>query len=762
VANQALKQKNKPGGSRLEEHASKLTSHPVVNIRSLGVALLYIVTLYLISPPFKLPWITLQEGDYPKESVLAEVDFGLADREATRLAREQAANLAPPVYVLDPESIRAPIADVEDHFNKIEQDALNPVFTPEERAALISKYMSSSTSEETVNLLATLDRDRLDSLRAATRETIGDILGRGVLSDAPGSAKQISLYEKAERKWRVVEVDDLLTLKKTSDALGMLAAEKFPDSTLYQRALVELSLPFIKSTLAFDEELTRETQDEARDATLPVIKSFRKNQEIVQAGHEVTAQDMLELQAHAQALSRANRLQIYLGNAVVLAMIFGCFLLFLYRFRPEIYESNKGLLLIGIFSSFTLATGRLFILLPIPDVWLYLVPVAAGSILLSILVDDRTAFVYAFFISMLYAAQGNYHAPLFLIGIFGSLAGIFYMRAIRRRADIFWPGIVVGVVNVVTIVAFYFIGDIREEFLAAIFAGAANGLITAIGIVPGSLIPLEWMLGIVTNIRLLELSDLNHPLLKRMAMQAPGTYHHSLMVGNMAEAAAEEIGANSLLARVGSYYHDVGKMNKPLYFSENQRGAKNKHDELTPSMSALILTAHAKEGVELAREHRLNQPIVDFIEQHHGTSLMPFFYQKAMEQDPNHAVGEENFRYSGPKPQSREIAICMLADSVEAASRTLTNPTHGRIKAMVEKIINNKFIDSQLNECNLTLKDMHAIADSFVRVLAGYLHSRIEYPEEQTAPEIKEKFEGTDTKVGAKTGNKGRADQGSD
>jgi membrane-associated HD superfamily phosphohydrolase len=179
-------------------------------------------------------------------------------------------------------------------------------------------------------------------------------------------------------------------------------------------------------------------------------------------------------------------------------------------------------------------------------------------------------------------------------------------------------------------------------------------------------------------------------------------------------------------------------------------------------MSALILISHAKEGVELARESRLNQPIIDFIEQHHGTSLMPFFYQKAMEQASGHDVSEENFRYHGPKPQSREIAICMLADSVEAASRTLGDPTHGRIKALVEKITNNKYIDSQLDECDLTLKDVTAIRDSFVRVMTGYLHSRVEYPEEQTAPAIKEKFEGTDPKVGAKAGDKNSSNSKSD
>ena len=758
MANQNQKQKGKPPKSGIEERIVKLPANSILTLRNLGIALMYVVTLYLISPPLKLPWITLKAGDYPKESVLAEVDFVVEDHEATRLAREQAANLVPPVYVLDPELVRSPIAASEEHFAKIEQDALNAFLTTEQRVFLIKKYMPGTTPEETLNLLAELDEEKLDSLRTASLEAINELLAKGMLSDVPGSAKQISAYDKAERKWHVVDVENILLLKDAPDAIGKLATRKFPDSPDFQRALIDLSVPFVSNTLIFDDALTRDAQDEIRRLTPPVIKSFRKNQEIVQAGHKVTAQDRLELEAHADALSKANRFQIYAGNAMVLAMLFGGFLLFILRFRPEILKDNRGLMLVGIVLFLTLAAGRLFILLPIPDVWLYLVPVAAGAILLSILVDDRLALVYSFFVSVLYAAQGGYHVPLFLVGVFGSLAGIFYMRRIRRRSDIFWPGIVVGLINVVTILALYFIGDIHEEFVSAIIAGAGNGLITAIGIVPGSLIPLESIFGIATSIRLLELSDLNHPLLKRMAMQAPGTYHHSLMVGNMAEAAAEEIGANSLLARVGSYYHDVGKMNKPLYFSENQRGAKNKHDELTPNMSALILTAHAKEGVELAREQRLNQPIIDFIEQHHGTSLMPFFYQKAMEQDQTHSVEEDNFRYAGPRPQSRETAICMLADSVEAASRSLSNPTHGHIKAMVEKIINNKFVDSQLDECDLTLKDLHGIADSFVRVLAGYLHSRVEYPEEQTVPEIKEKFENNGSKVGAKAGNKNRAD----
>jgi len=764
VANNVQKPKKKASRPGIEERIQDVPLKSFLTVRNLGVAIAFFVVLYLISPSLRIPWLRFQEGDFPKESVLAKVKFEAADLEATARAREQAASLTPPVYVLDPELVRSSVTEAAEYYGKIAQDAFNLVFTPEERIALISKYTPISTSAETVGQLVALDQETFEKLRATSLESVTALLNRGVLSDVPGSAKQIAIYEKEKRTKHIADMTDVLTLQKAPDEIRKLAAQKFPDNPTHQRILVELSIPFIRKTLSFDEKLTQLEQEERRALTPVVTKTFRKNQEIVQAGHEITRQDVIELRAHMLALSKANRFQVYIGNAILLALVFAFFFLYLRRYRPEVLNNNKALLLVGILMLLTLGTGRVLIILPIPDIWLYLVPVAAGSILLSILIDDRISLVYAFFISVLYASQGGYRMNLFLMALIGSMAGIYHMSTIRKRSDIFWPGIAVLVANIVSISALHLVAgsEIGEEFLWEIGAGIINGLITAIGIVPGSLTPLESILGIATNIRLLEMSDLNQPLLKRLAMQAPGTYHHSLMVGNMAEAAAENVEANSLLARVGSYYHDVGKMNKPLYFSENQRGGKNKHDELTPTMSALVLTSHVKEGVELAREHRLNQPIIAFIQQHHGTSLMPFFYQKAMEQNPSREVDEDKFRYPGPRPQSRETAICMLADSVEAASRTLTNPTHGRIKGMVEKIINNKFIDSQLDECDLTLRDLHKIADGFVRVLAGYLHSRVEYPEEQTIPEIKEKFESTDTKVGTKTGNKARANSRGD
>jgi putative nucleotidyltransferase with HDIG domain len=262
-----------------------------------------------------------------------------------------------------------------------------------------------------------------------------------------------------------------------------------------------------------------------------------------------------------------------------------------------------------------------------------------------------------------------------------------------------------------------------------LICGALNGLL--VGILALGLLPsLESLFDITTNFKLLELSNLHQPILRQLILVAPGTYHHSIVLGTLAEAAAEAIGVNSLLVRVSAYYHDIGKIKKPAYFIENQMEALNRHDKLSPSMSSLIVTSHVKDGVELAKENNLPAPIIDIIRQHHGTCLITYFYQKAKDaENPKlEEVREQEYRYTGPKPQSKEAAIVMLADAVEAASKTLTDPTPARVQGMVKRIINNIFVDGQLEECDLTLRDLHQIAKAFVRILTGIFHHRVEYP----------------------------------
>jgi putative nucleotidyltransferase with HDIG domain len=292
--------------------------------------------------------------------------------------------------------------------------------------------------------------------------------------------------------------------------------------------------------------------------------------------------------------------------------------------------------------------------------------------------------------------------------------------------------------------------------LAFAFIGGIGAAVITVGITP----LIEIGFNFTTNISLLELANLDQPLLKRLMLEAPGTYHHSVIVGSLVEAAAAEIGANPLLAKVCGYYHDIGKINKPLYFIENQRNGKNKHDKLAPSMSGLILIAHVKDGVEIAKKNKLGQVLIDTIRQHHGTSLITFFYEKAKQLKGEDQVKIEDFRYPGPRPQTKEAGLVMLADVVEAASRTLENPTPSRIQGLVQNLINKIFSDGQLDDCELTLKDLHKIAKNFNKILNGIHHHRIEYTESSTTKDGKSKNGNPDRQSTQQPKNRDKKSQG--
>jgi putative nucleotidyltransferase with HDIG domain len=365
----------------------------------------------------------------------------------------------------------------------------------------------------------------------------------------------------------------------------------------------------------------------------------------------------------------------------------------------------------------------------------FFIPVAAIGILVMLLYNDlHLALIMSFASSILVGFVLGNRFDLMIVYFTGSLVGAFSVKEARTRGQLINAGFMISVFQVLCIVLL----DPYKEFLLGrnflfhyfrpLFL---NGFISAF-IVMATLKIFEYLFGVVTSFSLLELSDFNHPLLKKMILEAPGTYHHSLFVGNLAEAAANTVGANTLLCRVGSYYHDIGKIDKPEYFTENQIFESNKHDDLEPTMSRLVIFNHVKNGVEMSKKYNLHPTIVDFIEGHHGKSLMHYFYQRAVaEAQEGEVVDEQTFRYPGPKPQTREVAIVMLADSVEGACRALEDPTPARIDELVRKIINNKFIDGQLDECTLTLKDLELIGMTFTRVLTAIYHTRVKYPEKK-------------------------------
>ena len=360
----------------------------------------------------------------------------------------------------------------------------------------------------------------------------------------------------------------------------------------------------------------------------------------------------------------------------------------------------------------------------------YYIPFCIAPMLAAMLFNDlRIAFLLS--IACAVSIAGIYGNNLYLALLFissGIVSAVLVCGA-RQRMAVIRAGFIVGLIQALALLLVDgFI--IKNSFRYPVFV--LNGIACSI-IVLGILPLFEYLFGTITNISLLELADFSHPLLQRMTLEAPGTYHHSLVVGNLSEAACRAVGANSLLARIGAYYHDIGKLEKPEYFSENQALIENKHDDLSPSMSKLIIMNHVKDGIELAKKYRLNPQLVDFISQHHGSGLVYYFYRRALENiEEDQDVKEEGFRYAGPKPNTKETAIVLLADSVEAATRALRNPTPPKIEEVVHKVVNNKFIDGQLDECDLTLKDLEKISAVFIRILGGIYHSRVSYPEQET------------------------------
>ncbi len=359
---------------------------------------------------------------------------------------------------------------------------------------------------------------------------------------------------------------------------------------------------------------------------------------------------------------------------------------------------------------------------------LFYTPIACVAMITTLLYNDvQLSWALSFMASGLIGLMANFGLAETIIFFMGSLCGAYSIKDARTRGVFIRTGVLVGFVQLVCslLINMDLSGNHLKTTLVPLFF---NGIICSV-IVMATLKIFEMVFGEITNFSLLELSDSSQPLLKRLVVEAPGTYHHSLIVSNLSEAAADAIGAHALLTRVGAYYHDIGKLVKPEYFTENQMTGNSKHDELEPSMSRLVILNHIKEGLELAKQYKLNQRIIDFIPEHHGTSLIHYFYQKALTEAEAQDVGEQDYRYPGPKPRSKETAIVMLADSVEGATRAMDEHTPQKIEDVIRKVINNKFIDGQLDACNLTLREIDAIASAFVRVLSAMYHSRVKYPE---------------------------------
>jgi putative nucleotidyltransferase with HDIG domain len=408
------------------------------------------------------------------------------------------------------------------------------------------------------------------------------------------------------------------------------------------------------------------------------------------------------------------------------------------RYKPAYTKKYNMLLLLGLLLMSTLLIGRLFAYLLFSlskgleykslDSALFGIPIAAGAMFVSLLFDFHTAITFSFTVSLL-TGLWLQDASFAVYAFVGSITAAFSVIRCKKRSGLLKGGGYVIAANVLmVIIILLFKGELFTVKGPPSVLFASLGGMTVAAIVSLLLPLIEYSFKVTTDISLLELLDLNQPIMKSLMITAPGTYHHSVIVGNLVESAAEAAGVNPLLARVSAYYHDIGKIKMPDYFIENQGGPVSKHEKLTPHMSSMIIVNHVKEGVEIAGQYKLPEPIIDIIEQHHGTMLVSYFYQKAKEKGEDLVPVAEDYKYHGPKPQTRVAALVMMADAVEAASRVLSDPTPARIASLVDRIINHIFLEGQLDECELTLKDIHEIKKRFTYILTGIFHKRVDYP----------------------------------
>jgi len=477
-------------------------------------------------------------------------------------------------------------------------------------------------------------------------------------------------------------------------------------------------------------------EDQRPDQTSLSLK-VSEGELIVGAGQRVTDQVERILQEIARSEDIGNLLPVYLGLCLFILVFLYLFYRDIKRYRPALIADRKKILLLAVLllSTVILSNSGVFVLsllanklhLDIMTIG-FVLPVAAGAMLTSLLLDFHLALGFSFVVSILLGIMfpGEPFIPAYYF--LSSIAAALSVIRCKKRSALLKAGALTALVNLLVIIGIdLYRGAFLNRGIYDLIAGVLGAI--AMSTIVSALLPFfESVFDIATDIKLLEFLDPNQPLLKELVYKSPGTYHHSILIGNLAEAAAEAIGENPTLARVGSYYHDIGKIHKPEYFIENQRTTENKHDRLMPSMSSLIISAHVKEGVEVARAHRLPIQIIDIIQQHHGTSLITYFYQKAKELQPFAPIAEEDYRYPGPRPRTKVAAIVMLSDSVEAASRTLDNPTPDHIQMLTNSVITRFFLDDQLSMCDLTLNDLRVISKSFNLVLTGSFHQRIDYP----------------------------------
>jgi putative nucleotidyltransferase with HDIG domain len=714
-------------------------------------------------------------GDVAERDIKAPKDFFVEDEAATEKKSQQATAEVLTVYDYDADLAATISQNVDQSFADLravieaEKTKYNPeLATPLELEEIIIDEKEPSLREQLWAKRSEFEekigfRVSKGAFRALEKEEfsqdiaviidkiLAEILKTGVVTN-----KEILLREMDKgiilRNVNTQEERGVRNLKQfygldQAKTRVRLIGQPYFDDTDYtlKNLIIDFVQELIQPNITLNKNETQERKKIAAADIKPVLHKIKAGEMLLREGERVTEVQLLKLKTLEAQTKTEQVLLSSLGAAMIMLCLFlTTYILHLNQRGPLAGYHNKNLLLIAsVFVTFiflTVISSSFSEMLtrntpyPISGLSVYFgVPLASAAMIICLFLGLTAAIPVSVVLAICFAVIFQNSFEIFIYFLINSTMAAYWIRDCRERKVFIKAGVKIGFLNIVLVTAIdFYMAEFSSSRLLWDWAFAFLGGIGA-GIVTAGIVPLiEMIFDYTTDITLLELANLDRPILRQLMIEAPGTYHHSVIVGTLVEAAASEIGANPLLARVCGYYHDIGKMNKPLYFIENQKG-KNKHDRLAPSMSSLILIAHVKDGVEIAKKDKLGQVIIDTIKQHHGTSLIKFFFEKAKQRKGDDSVNIDDFRYPGPKPQTREAGLVMLADTVEAASRTLDNPTPSRIQGLVQTLINKIFSDGQLDACELTLKDLHNIAKSFNKILSGIYHHRIEYPEQRAA-----------------------------
>lgn len=734
-------------GSNLLDSVIRRFSNPVTVRRNRFILLIStaILLTLLVLPKQQFSVQVFKAGNIASSDFRASQDYLIEDRALTEQRRKEAGNNAPVIYNVN-DRVPAYIIDkLSQALQAIRSErAAKQVKSSEEWRALLVPILDTDVSDVELEALTRVKSDK--DFLGALNTLLADLYQRKIVLDgkvfATDSRRGIEILDDGGHL--IGTGDASIGYIEISAARSAVAGWKFSglSSTADNSRLSGIITRILLPNLFYNREASEMRSKTAVEAVRPIMFKVQKGEMIARVGERISSEQAHKLNTIFGRVHNGSPLFSSVGIFCLIMVLF----YFPYRFAckniRKFNPTNKDILIISLlivgsfflFKTALLVTHNIGAVYPAIDTasYFYLFPFAAGAMMVRIFINSEVALVCCAIMAPLLGMMFESNMMVVIYALLGGIVGAHGVRHCTSRSTIYAAGLKVSVVNLAMALSFQTFSNSlfsMQTVYVALFS-LISGIISA-GFVSGFIPVIETLFQYTTDIKLLELANLNTPLLRELMVKAPGTYHHSVIVGNLVEAAAESINANPLLARVAAYYHDIGKASKPLYFIENQGGEENRHDKLTPSMSALVLISHIKEGAELAREKHLGQPIIDIIRQHHGTALIRFFYERAKSQagSGGHAVEEKDFRYPGPKPQTREAGIVMLADCVEAASRTLANPTPDRIQGMVQKLINNIFIDGQLDECELTLNNLHEIAKSFNRVLNGIYHHRIDYPE---------------------------------